>query len=244
MALKFIRPIKLRFADPSRGWVCGERRSSASVGSANHLCMRPLVAPSARLWGKLRWARRTDEETEAGTEDDTKVVFEDGEMRDLVAPFDLKGGLIARDGSQDFGGPGMLALRGRCEQTVVPNLHEALGQNMEEEATHELQRLERGRVRAPCHEGDPMVVDLANTGVRNTYPVGIGTEIAEDVLGSGERGLDVDVPVDSVQGVDQEASVSPEFELAVSACLIQPGHKLPPKELPKWTHRKEMTLAS
>ena len=80
--------------------------------------------------------------------------------------------------------------------------------------------------------------------MRDTHPVGVGTEIAEDVLGSGKRGLDVDVPVDSVQGVAQEAPVSPEFELAVSACLCQSGHELPPKELPKWAHRKEMGLAS
>jgi len=75
---------------------------------------------------------------------------------------------------------------------------------MEKESANELERMESESggglgVRRPTTETDLLVVDGKDALVGQSDPMGVGGEIAENVLGSTEGRLAVDVPIDGLQ---------------------------------------------
>ena len=93
------------------------------------------------------------------------------------------------------------------EQAVVADAVEALGQHVQEEPADELVGGERHRLPAfgsvdaivlPA-EGDAVVVGRDETAIGDGDAVGVAREIAQHLLGSGERVLGVDHPFDLAQ---------------------------------------------
>ena len=106
------------------------------------------------------------------------------------------------------------------EQAVVSDAVEAFGQDVDEEAADELIGLEghglvvygvAAIVLMP--EGDAMAVIGDETGVGEGDAVGVTAEVLEHGFGSGEGGVDMDVPVEVAQGcqVGGEGLVVGEF---------------------------------
>ena len=90
------------------------------------------------------------------------------------------------------------------KEPIVADAVEALGQDVEQEASDELVGIERhdllavssfGPVILPF-EGDALIVETDQTTVRDGNPVGIARDIGEHRLGAGEGALCVDHPCD------------------------------------------------
>ena len=102
-------------------------------------------------------------------------------------------------GARDVGGAVAIG-----EQPVVADAMEALRQDVHQEAADELVRGERHRLVAGgavgaiilVSEGDAVVVAGDQSAVGDGDAVGVARQISEHRLGSAERRLEVDVPLD------------------------------------------------
>ena len=106
--------------------------------------------------------------------------------------------------------PGLGEVLGACtvgKETVVTNAVEAVGQDVDEEASDELLSVERhgfvsvflfGAVVFPA-EGDVVFVEGDETGVGDGDAVGVSREVGEDCAGSGEGGTGIDDPLGVAQ---------------------------------------------
>jgi hypothetical protein len=87
------------------------------------------------------------------------------------------------------------------EKTVVADAHEALGENVEQEPSEELDGMEGHFARASLlgvvlvAEGDLSIGEGEKSMVGDGDSVGVAGEVFEDLVGSAERGLRIDDPV-------------------------------------------------
>ena len=87
------------------------------------------------------------------------------------------------------------------QQAVVADAHEAFWQHVQEEAAQELYRVEGhdtllAAVRiVPPAEADVLSVESGEAVIADGHAVGVAAEIAEDMFGTAERRLGIDVPV-------------------------------------------------
>ena len=83
----------------------------------------------------------------------------------------------------------------------MADAYEALGQHVQEEAAQELYRVEGhdtllASVRiVPPEEADVLSVESGEAVIADGHAVGVAAEIAEDMFGTAERRLGIDVPV-------------------------------------------------
>jgi hypothetical protein len=91
---------------------------------------------------------------------------------------------------------------------VVPDLHEALGQNVEQEAAEELVGRDGDGGRAAGAERDAAVVEGDEAPVGETDPVRVAAEIPEDLVGPAEGWLGIDVPSHAVEPVAQASEAA------------------------------------
>ena len=86
-----------------------------------------------------------------------------------------------------------LFLRSVGQKAEVTNTHEAVGQDVEQEAADKFLGLQRYRLFAiavssiSIAQGDFSVLDLENTIVGERHAVGVAAEVVEDGLGRAER---------------------------------------------------------
>lgn len=134
------------------------------------------------------------------------------------------------------------ALRQGCfpmpvgEQAVVPDFDESVGEDVEEESPDELEGGQghgSGVVSmfgVSVLEGDLISFETDDPAVGDGAAVGVSAEVSDDVLGTSEWGLAVDVPVDPVEAVEegaeggwlrQRSDVSREGELPGVVGLFQ-----------------------
>ena len=83
----------------------------------------------------------------------------------------------------------------------MADAHEAVGQDMKQEAADELFSRQGHRLQCVAGfaiavgEGDLGIFDRRQTMVRDGHPMGIATQVVEDFLGSREGLFGIDVPV-------------------------------------------------
>jgi hypothetical protein len=83
---------------------------------------------------------------------------------------------------------------GRSEQSVVSDLDETVGQNVEEEAADELVGGDRAGGIATGAKDDEIVTDVEQAGVGDGDAVGVEAEVANNLLGATEGSLGIDQP--------------------------------------------------
>ena len=90
----------------------------------------------------------------------------------------------------------------RCHQPKVADADKAVGEHMEEEATDKLlcsetdQPIDSRLVVVPGAEGNGLIIRGHEPLVGDGHPVGVMTQVAEDVPRSAEGGFGVDDPLD------------------------------------------------
>jgi len=93
------------------------------------------------------------------------------------------------------------------QQSVVPDSVETAGQHVQQEAAHELGRLQRHRLVARSSllavvlplERDAALVEGEEPVIGDSDAVGVAGQVFQDGLGPGERALGVDHPLDLAQ---------------------------------------------
>ncbi len=104
---------------------------------------------------------------------------------------------------QEFAGLGeLLAASGVREQAIMADAVEATGQNVQQEATHELVGREGHRLVARlagdavvlAAKGDATFIEGEQAGVRDRHPMGVARQIGEHRCRAGEGALGVDNP--------------------------------------------------
>ena len=87
------------------------------------------------------------------------------------------------------------------EKTIVANTHEAVGEDMQEEAAQELRdrKFEFALLVAvsgvPPAEGDLVLLEIDDAMVGNGDTVGVAAQVFQNMIGAAERRLAVDYPV-------------------------------------------------
>ncbi len=95
------------------------------------------------------------------------------------------------------------------EKSEVANLDEAGGQDMEQEATDELHRIELHDAAAVVMPGVPpaeahlAVIEAKESSVRDGNPMGVAGQILQHMFGPSERRLGIDYPLLPAQGAKQ-----------------------------------------
>jgi hypothetical protein len=139
------------------------------------------------------------------------------------------------------------------EEAVVADAYEALGEDVEQEATCELPKGERERSSAPATvvleaEGDGLLVDVKQPAVGDRDAVRVAGEIGQNVLGAVEGGLGVDDPLGAAGFVEKtlerggtpagsEATV--ELQPTCSERVFEPCYELAAEEAAEHAHREE-----
>ncbi len=96
-----------------------------------------------------------------------------------------------------------------AEETIIAQAHESPGQDVQQEAANELLRIQGHLFLFPVvgivlvKETDLVIFDAEQTVVAHGNPVGVGAEIADDLLGAGEGALGVDRPGLGLEGGDE-----------------------------------------
>lgn len=104
------------------------------------------------------------------------------------------------------GGP----LRGnatRGKQTIVPDLDEAVRQRVQQKAPREFIQFEFRCAFATGSETDGMLIDLEDATVRDRDPMGVTSEVRDDLLGAGHRTFGVDDPFLLIQPTEKSLQV-------------------------------------
>ena len=121
---------------------------------------------------------------------------------------------------------------GGGDETVVADLDEASGQDVQEESAHELDGVDGGGISVLGAETDGVPVEGDEALVGETDPVGVTAEVLEDVLRSAEGTFGVDHPrlriqvvleVSEIRGVGQRGTGTNEVECST---VVQPGESL------------------
>lgn len=139
------------------------------------------------------------------------------------------------------------------EETVVADADEALGEDVEEEAAHELGQREGERSDAPAAvvhvaEADRLVIDVQESRVGDGNAVGVAGEVLEDVVGVLEWRFGIDDPLGlsgtlevGVEGCRacEWGEVTVELERSLLEGMLQLGQELAPEESAEHTDGKE-----
>jgi hypothetical protein len=145
------------------------------------------------------------------------------------------------------------------EEAVIANAHEALGKDVEKEASEELDGVKgHGALSALLSvvlvaEGDLAVVEGEESLVGDGDAVGVAGEVFEDLLGTAEGGLGVDDPFFVAQGFEKtfpgfgmleilEPSV--ECEVVVVESALEMGEELSLKQPTENVDGKEEAVAT
>ena len=126
------------------------------------------------------------------------------------------------------------------EEAVVADAYEALGKDVEQEATRELPKGERERSSAPAAvvfeaEADGLLVDVKQPVVGDRDAVRVAGEIGQNMLGAVEGGLGVDDPLGAAGFVEKalERSRTPagseaavQLQPTFSERVLEPCHEL------------------
>ena len=168
---------------------------------------------------------------------------------------------LARGQRGRWGEPQELAASGEVgglgaagQEAEVADARKCLGHDVEEEASDELGGVQGEGLlgslvlSVPVREGDGAVADVGDAVVGDGDPMGVASEVVEDVGGSWERGLRVDDPGRVPQGPEElsEAFGGPvpgrlpgELEGAGRERLVEIGDKLAAEDRGEGLDRKE-----
>ena len=144
-------------------------------------------------------------------------------------------GRILRRGEQLSGALDVLSANRAGEQAVVADAVEAARQHVQEKAADELVGVERHGLEPVASfaavvlpfEGDALLVERDEPGVRDRDAVGVARQVGEDGLRSGERSLGVDDPCDrESSGEENEHEVLKPF-IAIQRVQLPPGKGQP-----------------
>ncbi len=142
-----------------------------------------------------------------------------------------------RRGVEELAAAGQLGLAAMvAEQSIVADALEAVGQDMQQEASDELVRVEGHDLAATVvpvvlpAEGDGAVPDLGQAGVGDGDAVGVAAEVVEHLLWPAEGRLGIDDPVDAARrlqllgkasGLVEVDEGSAEDQLACPESLVE-----------------------
>lgn len=136
------------------------------------------------------------------------------------------------------------------KEPVVPDPHEALGQDVEQEATDELEDVEVhhllfvGIGGVAVAERDAILFDAQDAVVRDGDAMRVGAEIGKHSFGSGERGLRVDDPVATAQLVAELGNRSVVAEFSAFEGAHQSVEEFGAEHLGECPNRKQKTFVT
>ena len=132
-----------------------------------------------------------------------------------------------------------------AQDAIVPDLHEAIREDMQEKATDKLGSIQghqpQGIVVAaiPISEGDLISLHLDQPVVRNGHPVRVAPQIVHDSFGAGKGGLAVHHPLLVIEiikhGLEgsilfQVGNAAGENQLSFLLGLFEIGKELSPEQ--------------
>lgn len=130
------------------------------------------------------------------------------------------------------------------KESEMANLDEPARQDMQEEPSDELHRVERrllnliAVLRISPTEAHSAILQAEQSSIGNRHSMGVSRQVPQHLLWSAERGFDIDHPflllqrrqkILKTEGVGEFPDTPIELQAIISECLLQVSHKLAAK---------------